>query len=342
MEPSAETGPANAPAEARSWALWWRERRLRIGTLAPATQAWAALALLTCAASGLSIAALGAGWQPPGGVQVIGNDVGVVPRVAVLATFLGRAVALAVVAAGTAFPGWRLRWLTLAGIALIGAAVAGGTVGAADVVEGFFPGAHPFAPLVTGWLGVASAVGLLVVAGRWRGRAMVLAALAAAPMLLCLLGYAAVGGTALLERPDILARDVVGSAVVTVAIDMGAAVGLLFLWGLVESVRQARDIGLAAVRITKPAAWVVGAAVVAKLVWLAAGYSDRLPGWLGGSSEGWPESRENGAVGWVLAVAMVTAAALWVVRPRDPMDETEGIERPSLAMVLGASRSPSS
>jgi hypothetical protein len=312
------------------FARWWRERRLALAPNPPLVRALAVAALLSWVLSAALLLAEALSVDVPGGEEEV-PLVGVVPRLLVLTAYLGLAVGAAAIACASVRPGWRFGWPTRVFIGLLGASIAGKTVEVsglaaiyADLMIGrqILPSAIPPVVETFGWAGLASAAFVAFVPTRWARRAEpAVVAAAALPFVLAAAAWATLaiadgGGPAEVVSPATMAIQ----ALVAITAGIGFWLAALLLWQVVAGARAARDAGIAAGRVAERWPWLLLIVVGAKLAWLSLGYLDELPNGLGGASESWARSREDGLPAWGIAVAFAAAGAVWLTirRPRPP------------------------
>jgi hypothetical protein len=335
-----ETQPSGAPSLVSEVAdrarELWRKRHLDVRSLPGHVRILVVGALVATGVASILIVVLGQRWSLPGGRQpLVGTSV---PRAVIPFSILALAASAAALAAAAVRRSGPWRAITLAGVGLMGAAVAAVTVGSARQVDLVHP---PSLPFVLGWAGVVIALavpiaGFLAPARfRW-----IVSAAAAVPFLLTLLVYGAWRGVAL-HPPGFQAafapRDVLGFQLVSLLGTLEIGFLLLGLWVVLESAAAARDLGTGLVRVLQPFPAVVGVLVIGKLVWLGLGYAELLPQPVGGPKSAWVSSRTNGASAWILAVVLVGAAVWWLIgRNRRPVPE-QGLRGPSWGIAAGIS-----
>ncbi len=317
---------------------WWRGRRLELSTLPPAARTLTLAAFAACGLAGFAIVAIGAGWTIPGGADPYTGPEGetAVPRLLLGLTYLGLALAAAVLTAGSLEAGWRRPRLTRAAVGFVAGAVAAGCAGLTGEVAGTFGGSLLPARALA-WAALPLALALPLAPARLLApRPRVAAALAAAPFLLVGLGYAfASGDQALVGGELVSERSIVSASLVLAVTDLGVALGLLLLWGAFASARQARDYGELGAAALARVPWVVGILLAGKLVWLGFGYAERLPGALRGSPEAWQESIDNGPFGWALALELALLATVVLLRARPRGDGFERLGGPVALTSVG-------
>lgn len=303
----------------------WDERRLHTGTLPRRLRWLAGAGLAACLLLGLVILAEGVGWELPGGSDVL-PSLGELPTAAAVCWFLGLALASALLAAASLQPGWRAAKLTLVCIGLVGASLG------EQLIEVSRQYRHHDVVTVAGWVAVGAGMLLLLAPVRLlRPRPLAAAAVAALPGMLALVAYVAVGSLGLRVSPAFIAEHTTWPDVVSLrslvlydsvigARGALAAAELLLLWQVVEGARATRDVGRVGGGLLRGLPLVLVVLLVAKLSWLALGYSGRLPALVGQQQEIFAHSRADGALSWALA-AVLAAACVWWLRRRRPVDE---------------------
>lgn len=285
---------------------WWHERRLGLADLPLHVRVLVWLSFAVAAASALLIVAVGAGWEPWGGTQFAAFG-GEPPRLLVPWTCVVLGILACAVTVSTTGPGWRHPRPVRFAIAVVGAALAAQGVSMGWVISDAGADAGLAGPF--GWVGIGAAVLVASVSQpvaerrRWA-----VAALAAAPFVLGFVVWGTIGGAAVL-LPDgvvIPARDAYAQATITLVGALTAAAGVLLLWSLVLSTRQARDIGEGIADLQQRVPTLLGALLAAKVIWLAVAYG-------GGAFDGTVESSTaDGPVAWIVGIALVGAAARWL------------------------------
>jgi hypothetical protein len=296
------------------------------------------------------------GWAPFSSEFVLSTDPQPpLPRLGIVACFLGLACGCATSAWATRHSGRLRARLLLLLSGGVGAAVAAQTVIDARQLEGrrslalFFPHAHAHILIPLGWAGLACA-GLMILAPRSvvlrNGR--LACTLAAAPPLLALLAYllstrvqlthAPIGRAAVILHPTFprTAGGVMLDSGIGVALSLGTAISVLFLWQLIEAAHVARDTATVAASYAARLPALLGAAIALKVVWITLGYLDVLPHALGGGSA-WHASRHDGVVAWTLALLWAAAAGVWLRRPRLHSVSVKQLERGVIVVVVSLS-----
>jgi hypothetical protein len=292
---------------------WWAVRRLRLDDLEPDVRRLAIGALTVAGISATVILAWGLGWDPPGGRQF--TFFGPTPPRFLIPFACAAFGALAVVAIrSTAVRAWRAGWVVRLAVGLAGAAVAGSTVSAGwSVEEVGGPGTAGLRALA--W--VAFGVALLTAAlpgGVMSGRPTLAGLMGAAPFALVALAWG-MGGSAprvpvgpLVSVP---VRDVLAQGVITVVGAVAAAVGVVLIWGLALSGRQARDMGQGVAAVGRHLAWLLPAVLALKVGAVILAYLEAVP-W---DSDGFESSRTDGLVGWGVALLLGFLAWRWLLAP---------------------------
>jgi len=315
-----------------------RLERLDIGLLPVTARRWALVGLAVIVAAAVFIVAIGAGAHLPGGsVPVPGGHTAAsqVPRLLIVFEYLALGLIGAVVTVAGRHDGWRAPAVPRLLVALVGAAVSAGCAGLATPLTAF-PGAHPEVAKILGWTGFGLAC-VLAVLPRWAfgSRHEAAALLGSSPFLLVLVAYLLAPGGSTVVR-GVHARDVLASPVITTAGDLGIAVGLLLVWGVLASVRLSRGYGLGIARAVERVSWLLPVLLLAKVGWMIAGYLGALTRWTGGAGDAWTLSRQDGVVGWGYAIVIVAAGTYWLVyRPRERRTEEVGGEGWVFVVVLG-------
>ena len=273
------------------------------------------MSIAVAAAAGLLILALGLGWAPPGGRQfaAFGDST---PRFLVPWTCGVLAVLAFTLTVSSTVPAWRFPWLTRAAIGVGGAAL-----GAQTVVMGWIVSAVGISTgpaRVAGWAalvcGAAVALVPQAVAERLR---LTVAGMAATPFAM-VLGVWLTAGTApevpIPGGPVISIQDTFAQATITIVGALTAGVGILVLWSLILSTRQARDIGEGVAAVGSGARGALEALVAVKVAWLVAAYGGLA------FAESVEAGSSDGPGAWVLGIGFALGALTWVVRvPRRPV-----------------------
>ncbi|MBU1492882.1 MAG: hypothetical protein KKE89_03435 [Actinobacteria bacterium] len=305
-------GPSGTGARAaEAFVSWWRERRLRLGDLPPRHRRLSWLALGTAAASAVVAVAVGFGWNPPGGAQITAYG-GSAPRFLIPWTCAVLAVLSFIIVASTAGSAWRFPWLVRASIALGGAALAAQTVSYGWIADET-AAAGLAAARIAAWVGLAVAGSLLVIPQRLVDRRpLVISAIATVPFLVAVVVWATASGEASVELPDLVLspRDIFAQATITVIGLLAASAGILVLWSIVLSSRQARDMGDGLSAAITPIPILFPLALAVKIVWLVLSYTGVLD-WNAGA---FSLSRSDGLVAWVLALVLVAGGGVWLTR----------------------------
>lgn len=305
---------------------WWRGRRLRIHDLPRTTRVLVWVSLALAAVSALLIIAVGAGWEPWGGRQFAAYG-GRPPRVLVPWALATIGILAFAIARSTTTPGWRHPVPVRVAVAVGGAALAAQGISMGWVIDGAGGSARLVVPL--GWVALAAAAALAVVPQRmaerhpWR-----IASLAATPFAVGLLVWASIGGRALLLPDGVLlpARDAYAQATITFVGTLAAAAGILLLWSLVLSTRQARDIGEGMADVQKRVPTVLTALLVAKVIWLVMAYTGT------GLEATVESSTADGWVAWIIG-ALLVAAAVWWLAGRGAPPPTDYENREALRTI---------
>ncbi|MDX1692047.1 MAG: hypothetical protein R3290_13595, partial [Acidimicrobiia bacterium] len=301
------------PSAVRSLVAWWEPRRLHLRGLPRVHRTMSIVAIVVAVGSGVLAVAIGEGWTPPGGLQVTAFG-GTVPRLLVpwSLVVLGALGFVAVASATDSV--WRFPWLARASVALLGAALAAQTVAFGWVADMDDSIGMELLRLL-GWAGLGAAIGVLLVPQRVVDRRpFAVAWWAVAPFGLSAFVWAVASGEATVTVPGLVLspRDVFAQATVTVVGALVAAVGILVLWSIVLSSRQARDMGDGLSALADRAGPVVAVAAGAKLLWLGLGYG-RVGSFGGGAFE---TSRGDGAWAWLIGAVLVLGAGAWLIRRR--------------------------
>jgi len=280
---------------------WWLPRRLHVAGLPVRARRLTVVSLALTAASGALVVAVGAGWDLPGGTMEAAAG-GSAPRAVVpwACTAYGVvAVTLVVSANGGA---WKHPQAVRASVALVGGALAAETITYGWIAEG--GGGSTAAARLFAWIALVSAGSIAVLPQRLAARHPLHAAWpAAAPFAVALGVWATASRAPVVALPHGLVlsqQDVFAQGVILVIGATAGAVGILVLWALVSSARQARDMGEGIAAIARHIPWLFGFLLGAKVVWLLAAYLG-VGGWDPGAFG--PE----GPAGWLLA----SLAALW-------------------------------
>jgi hypothetical protein len=194
-------------------------------------------------------------------------------------------------------------------VGLTGAAVAAETVAYGWIAEG--GGDSTTLARLVAWfaLGAAATVALLPqrIAEKHPHRT---ASLAAVPFGATLIVWATASGAPSVGLPHDLTlspRDVFAQGVVFAIGATAGAIGILVLWSLVASARQARDMGEGLAAIGRHVPWLFGLLLGAKVVWLIAAQSG-VAGWEP------PGFGGEGPVGWMLAGLLALWWGRWLGR----------------------------
>lgn len=312
----------------------WREGHLRLADLDIRARALAALALLLLALACLTVVWVGAGWSLPGGtVAVPGSMLAEpapveIPLVAPVLVCLGLAVGAALLVESALRSRRPSPRLVLAGIGLVGAALAAMTLQGVGQYDAFAQiGGAPDAiystlPRATGVAALACAIAIAVLPLGWARRFPTLTlALAAAPFALPLLPLALNVTRSLPVSPvaealypqfpaTISGVAWVAGPIHSFATIVAFALIPLGLWQAVTWARaSARQVGLnvgVAVERWPPLVVGIGAA---KLGWLVLGWTGLLPLALGGASPAWSALREDGPVAWFYGIGLLVVGA---------------------------------
>ncbi len=339
------------------------ERRLRLSAHAPGVRAYAIAAVAAWGFAAVLVLMIGLKISIPGGSEtfpVDRNGVPIepaIPRLVLIAAFLGVTAAAAALTSAAHTPGWRFGKPTRLLVGLVGAAFAGETIEAGKAVvtyhdQGaalanlhFIPGWLGVAIQVAGWVGLASALLATVAPGPVGRRPNVAAALAALPFCLALLSYLAAIVFPGSPPPGLF--DASAPAVVNVIgllTGVSFFVAALLMWQSVVGARAARDVGSQFERLHQRIPIVLEAFVVAKLVWLALGYLDVLPAALGGELGGLRASAGDDLLSWLMAAALALVGGWWLARRCDLSFRDAELDRAAgwliavflLALLLGA------
>ena len=281
-----------------------------------------------------------------------------IARLIVVVCYLGLA-ATAVSAAWAALfsRAWERRLLIFAAGAL-GAVVGADVVRSARIASRFdflgkplYPGVQGGLLQGLGWVAFVAGVVLAFMPGRVlvRLRRRAVAALTALPFALALAAYAIAATdpisrgenaqVAILRDPTVprTAGGFLDDSGAGVALTLGTAVFLLFMWQLIEASRGIRDVGSGTAQWSTRLRSALAAALAVKVVWIALGYAEVGPGWLTGSRALWSASAHDGILSWVLAAVFATAAGAWLVRGRDHRVAEPHVERGAHLVVAGLS-----
>ncbi len=323
---------------ARRLLAWWRGRRLELSTLPPAARTLTLAAFAAGGLASLTIVAFGAGWELPGGADLYRGPEGeaAVPRLLIGLTYIGLALGGAVLTAGSLAPGWKGPRLTRTAVGFVAGAIAAGCAGLTGEAAGV-SGGSLLPARVLAWVALVLALALPAAPARLLApRPRAAGALAAAPFLFAGLGYAvSVGGEGLVAGEPTNGRAIVSASLLLAVTDLGVVLGLLLLWGAFASTRQARDYGELGASLGRAVPWLLGVLLAGKLVWLGAGYAERLPERLRGSAEAWQESIDNGPFGWALALELALAAGIVLVRARRAGPDPDRLGGAVAAVSLG-------
>jgi hypothetical protein len=323
----------------------WRKRRIDLRGLSPQVRraAWAGIAGSTACAIVVVVTARG---LTPLGHETV-PKFGTIGRLAVVAGYLGFAVGAAVLVSGSLLDGWvrpTATRLVLGGLACY---VAGTVVVQANHVLSLnallelangapYPNARAGLVRALAWTGVAFGAGAALIPLRLAGRVRtVLPAAAAAPFVLCAVAYGIAGSTPtqLPSAPSSLQSGIAAGLLQNVIV-FEIAVTLLLLWQAVAGIRASRDlaygVGKAAARLPVMIPVFLGT----KAVFVALGLAGLLPIVFGGGSAVWHNSRHDGLVSWLVALAAGIGVFAWFLRARRPSASTRGLA-PGIALAAG-------
>lgn len=289
-----------------SFLQWWRQRRLRIHDLPSAVRALVWVSLGIAGLSAALIVAVGVGWEPWGGTQFAAFG-GESPRFMIPWALGAFGLLTYAVVASTTMPGWRHPKAVRIAVGLGGAALAAQGVSMGWIISG--GGVHAGLAGPLGWLGIAGSVFVSAVPQRVAERLpRVVAVAGAAPFLLTLIVWSTIGGagTTLPGGPVISARDAYAQATITLIGAVAAAAGILVLWSLVLSTRQARDIGEGLADLHGRLPGVLGVLLALKTGWLIAAYTGV------GFEATVVTSVDDGWTAWAVALGLVVVAGWWL------------------------------
>ncbi|MFN2483698.1 MAG: hypothetical protein ABR509_02005 [Candidatus Limnocylindria bacterium] len=283
-----------------------QRRRLRLEGLPPGSRRLAGVSLAAAGAAAALLVTTPLAHDLPGGsVVLLRSDAPTITRASLAATLLVLAVALAALAAAAMRPGWRLRRLTLVGVAAAGLVV---IPGAADLGE-----LAPLAlPTTVAGLMAALALAILAIVPR-PPRWPVTAALAAVPPLSALVSLF---GARLSVLPDEVER-LIATGVVLGMTGIDGLFVVLALWAVIEF---SRGLAASSSRVAKLPSrlWLVlPALVLVKLIWLAVMSTGVLPEPLRPETTPAEVIAAESPVSLTLGVGMTAIAGWWLVnRPR--------------------------
>ena len=185
--------------------------------------------------------------------------------------------------------------------------------------------------------GIAAAAVLPVVPLRTRRQRSAAVGLAAASGGLATIGLLLTGGATVPWNPMV---DLRNDPIWPIYRPLEAFLVIQLFWGLLEWSRLLVTWGTPVARWATGTTTALVGLVVAKVVWLVAGYTDALPSWLGGSSEVWERSRDDGWASWLTASVLVVLAGVWLVRRHSvapPEDALAGGRSPGSSVLVLAS-----
>jgi hypothetical protein len=287
----------------------------------------------------------------PGGVDNVaprGRPPILVSRVVTVLGYLGLGAAgAALVIAGTETSA---RWgrAALIGVGLIGAGLGGSLIELGGLVATYnkltigrdlFATGAATVVRVLGVMAIAASVAISAAPRAWLGQWRRVAIAAAATPFACGLGaYVYLRVAANGEVPAALGvphpQGLAAQALVALVAGAGFVVGALLLWQTVVGVRASRDIGVgvghAALRWPSLVFLLLGV----KVAWLALGYLDILPGWLGGRLESWDATRGDDWLSWLIVAGLAATVALLLLRREPPDKRSE--EEPTAAAAAAA------
>jgi hypothetical protein len=283
--------------------------------------------LITWLFAALLVLAQGLEIGIPGGDERI-SALDSIPHALIVVGFVGLGVTAAAVTTLAIHPETQYGGLIRFGVGVVAAAVAATLVDSARFADAYrevlidqrlLPDWLPRAMSISGWCGIAAALAVVAIPRKVAERHRALMAIGAAvPFALAAVLYVCLASWT--EYPEILQELTlppaapVASAITAVIASLGFWLAVLFLWQAIAGAQAARDVGALSTRMADAIPYLLATLLIAKIGWLVVGYLDGLPRVLGGESESWEASRDDGIVSWLMAACLAGAAGFWLIR----------------------------